>query len=290
MFTRGQYLLEYCRDHQVPIWQAVLTKESQEQEKSETELMTEIQETLEVMKKSAHDGINEPTISLTGMTGGNAYKLREYMKKNETLSGSMMVQAMAMALSTSEVNAAMGKIVAAPTAGASGIVPATLFSLQDQFQFSDDDLIKGLLTASTIGNIIAVNASISGAMGGCQAECGSAASMAAAAAVELKGGSPEMALDGASFALIHVMGLVCDPVAGLVEFPCAFRNASGVTNALISADLALAGIKSLVPFDEVVDAMNKVGNMMNYTLKETALGGVAATETGKKLAEKYIKE
>lgn len=187
---------------------------------------------------------------------------------------------MAMALSTSEVNASMGKIVAAPTAGASGILPSALFTAKEKFNLSDDDMINGLFTAAGIGEIVAKNATISGAYGGCQAECGVAAAMAAAAIVEMLGGSPETCLHASSISLINIMGLVCDPIAGLVEFPCAFRNASGVVNALISADLALAGIKSLVPFDEVVEAMYRVGKSLPDTLKETALGGLAATPTG----------
>ena len=193
---------------------------------------------------------------------------------------------MAKALSTSEVNASMGKIVAAPTAGAAGIIPAALLTVKERFDLSDEDLINGLFTAAGIGLIRAKNATISGAEGGCQAECGSASAMVAAAIVELLGGDVDQALNAASFALINVMGLVCDPVAGLVEFPCIFRNASGVINALISADLALAGVKSLIPFDEVVEAMYKVGKTMPEALRETALGGVADTLTGREVKKR----
>ena len=169
---------------------------------------------------------------------------------------------MAKAFSTSEVNASMGKIVAAPTAGASGILPSAILSAQEKLNLTDDDLIKGLFTAAGIGEIIAKNATISGAEGGCQAECGAAAAMAAGAIVEMAGGSPEAALNAAGFALTNILGLVCDPIAGLVEYPCALRNASGVVNAFISADMALADVQSIVPFDEVVEAMYKVGKAM----------------------------
>ena len=199
------------------------------------------------------------------------------------MTGDLIISAMAKALSTSEVNASMGRIVAAPTAGASGIVPAALLSAQEKLNLSDEDTILGLFAAAGIGEIVAKNATISGAEGGCQAECGVAAAMAAGAIVEMAGGSPEEVFHAASFSIVNVMGLVCDPIGGLVEYPCALRNASGVINAMISADLALAGVKSLVPFDEVVDAMYKVGKMLPDALKETALGGVATTPTGEAL-------
>ncbi len=209
--------------------------------------------------------------------------MEDYKNKGNTISGQLINSAMAKALSTSEVNASMGKIVAAPTAGASGILPSAIISVKEKFNLSHEDMIHGLFTAAGIGEIIAKNATISGAEGGgCQAECGTASSMAAAAIVEMLGGSVEASFNGASFALLNIMGLICDPIAGLVEFPCALRNASGVVNAMISADLALAGIDSIVPFDEVVDAMYKVGKSMPESLRETALGGIAATPTGGK--------
>jgi len=214
-------------------------------------------------------------------------KVEDYKNTHKTVSGEIINAAMAKALSTSEVNASMGKIVAAPTAGASGIIPAALLTVKERFDLSDEDLINGLFTAAGIGQIIAKNATISGAEGGCQAECGSASAMAAAAIVELLGGDVKKSFNAASFALINIMGLVCDPVAGLVEFPCALRNASGVINALVSADLALAGVESLIPFDEVVEAMYKVGKAMPESLRETALGGVADTLTGKEVKKRF---
>ena len=245
-------------------------------------------EVLRIMEESSKLGLEEEIFSLSKMTGGSAKKLWK-KRDEESYSGSFILGAMARALSTSEVNASMGKIVAAPTAGASGILPSALMSAKEKFDYSDSQLLLSLYTAGAIGKIVALGATISGADGGCQAECGTGAAMAAAALVELRGGSVEEAFHASSFALINIMGLVCDPIAGFVEFPCAYRNASGVVNAFISADLALSGLKSLIPFDEVVEAMSKVGKMLPEALRETALGGIAATPTGKALEEKYLR-
>ena len=240
------------------------------------------------MKKSATAGLETPIMSMSGMTGKNAFKVNEYAESGNSVSGSLINKAMARALSTSEINASMGRIVAAPTAGASGILPATLVTMQEEFNHTDEEIFNALLTASAVGEIIAVNATISGAEGGCQAECGAAAAMAAAAIVELKGGSIEQIFTSASFALKNIMGLICDPVCGLVEYPCNLRNASGVVNAIISADLALAGVEALIPFDETVGAMGNVGKELPVALKETAIGGIAGTETAQRLYEEFL--
>ena len=200
--------------------------------------------------------------------------------QNISICGDIVNKVMARAFSTSEVNASMGRICAAPTAGASGIIPATIISVAEKFHASEDQIIDALFTASGIGEIIAKNATLSGAEGGCQAECGAAAAMSSAALVEMAGGTAEMSLHAAATALKNIMGLICDPIAGLVEAPCAKRNASGAVNAMLSADLALAGVKSIIPFDEVVEAMYKVGKALPSTLRETALGGIAVTPTG----------
>ena len=188
------------------------------------------------------------------------------------------------------VNASMGRICAAPTAGASGIIPATLITVAESLNIPEEALIDALFTASGIGEIIAKNATLSGAEGGCQAECGAAAAMSAAAIVEMAGGTAEMSLHAAATALKNIMGLICDPIAGLVEAPCAKRNASGSINAMLSADLALAGVESIIPFDEVVEAMYKVGKSLSFELRETALGGIAATETGKRINKQIFGE
>ena len=185
--------------------------------------------------------------------------------------------------SVSELNASMGRIVAAPTAGSCGILPAAVLTMEEEKHLSEKQCVMSLFTASAIGMVIANNASLAGARGGCQAECGSASAMAAAAIVELAGGTPEMVGSAVAIALKNILGLVCDPVAGLVEIPCIKRNASGVTGAFTAAELALAGIKSAIPADEVIWSMKKIGDVMPAALKETADGGLAATPTGRKL-------
>ncbi len=280
MFNKGEELLRLCNENNKKISEIVIEKEIKTTNISYDELMNRMKDTLSVMKSSATSALNQEVKSVSGLTGGDSKKVEEYKNSGNTLTGGFMVSAMAKALSTSEINASMGKIVAAPTAGASGILPSALLSAGERLNLTDEQLIMGLFTAAAIGQIVAKNATVSGAEGGCQAECGTAAAMAAAAIVEMAGGTPDVSLNAASFALVNIMGLVCDPVGGLVEYPCALRNASGVVNALTSADLALAGVKSLVPFDEVVDAMYKVGKLLPESLRETALGGVATTPTG----------
>lgn len=287
MFNKASELEKLCKDNNKKIYEIVIEKELEESDLTYDELMNRMKMILDTMKKSATSALDKSVLSVSRLTGGNAKKVEDYKNTHKTVSGEIINAAMAKALSTSEVNASMGKIVAAPTAGASGIIPAALLTVKERFNLSDEDLINGLFTAAGIGQIIAKNATISGAEGGCQAECGSASAMAAAAIVELLGGNVEKSLNAASFALINIMGLICDPVAGLVEFPCSLRNASGVINALVSADLALAGVESLIPFDEVVEAMYKVGKAMPESLRETALGGVADTSTGKEVKKKF---
>lgn len=289
MFNKAEELLIQCNENNKKISEIVIEKELFNSGVTYAELMETMNNTLSVMKNSATSALNKEIISVSGLTGGDSKKVEEYKNSGKTLTGELIISAMAKALSTSEVNASMGRIVAAPTAGASGIVPSALLSAQEKLNLTDDQLLMGLFTAAGIGEIVAKNATISGAEGGCQAECGVAAAMAAAAIVEMAGGTPEASFDAASFSLVNIMGLVCDPIGGLVEYPCALRNASGVVNALISADLALAGVKSLVPFDEVVDAMYRVGKMMPEALRETALGGLATTATGEKLRKKIQK-
>lgn len=281
LFDSAQELLEKCINENKTISQIVIEKEMDKEKITYSILMKKMNKTLNVMKKSSTSALYTEIISVSGLTGGDSKKIEKYKESGRSLTGNTIISAMAKALSTSEVNASMGKIVAAPTAGASGILPAALLTASDKLSSTDEELIFGLFTAAGIGEIIAKNATVSGAEGGCQAECGSASAMATAAVVEMAGGSPEESLHAASFALISIMGLICDPIAGLVEYPCALRNASGVVNALTSADLALAGVKSLVPFDEVVEAMYEVGKMLPEALRETALGGLATTPTGR---------
>ncbi|MGN9165913.1 L-serine ammonia-lyase, iron-sulfur-dependent, subunit alpha [Tissierellaceae bacterium HCP3S3_D8] len=289
MFNKASELLEICKERNLNISEVVIEKEIKSNGFTYDKLMEKMRDTLQVMKNSATAALDKEVKSVSGLTGGNSKKMEDYKNSGRTFSGTFINSAMAKAFSTSEVNASMGKIVAAPTAGASGILPSALLSAQEKLNLTDDELIKGLFTAAGIGEIIAKNATISGAEGGCQAECGAASAMAAGAIVEMAGGSPEAALNAAGFALTNILGLVCDPIAGLVEYPCALRNASGVINAFISADMALAEVQSIVPFDEVVESMYKVGKAMPESLRETALGGLAATATGKACAKRLLK-
>lgn len=288
MYTSAKSMMDACKEQNKTIYELQLDQEMEASDMTKEEVYDYLRKTYEIMKKSANAGLAEPITSMSGMTGKNAFKVNDYSMNSKSISGSLITKAMARALSTSEVNASMGRIVAAPTAGASGILPATLVTMQDEFDYSDEEIFNALLTASAVGEIIAVNATISGAEGGCQAECGAAAAMAAAAIIELRGGSINDIFTAASFALKNIMGLICDPVCGLVEYPCNLRNASGVVNAIISADLTLAGVEALIPFDETVGAMGNVGKELPVSLKETAIGGIAGTETAQRLYEEFL--
>lgn len=288
MYTSAKSMMDACEEQNKTIYELQLDQEMEASDMTKEEIYDYLRKTYEIMKKSANAGLAEPITSMSGMTGKNAFKVNDYSMNSKSISGALITKAMARALSTSEVNASMGRIVAAPTAGASGILPATLVTMQDEFDYSDEEIFNALLTASAVGEIIAVNATISGAEGGCQAECGAAAAMAAAAIIELRGGSINDIFTAASFALKNIMGLICDPVCGLVEYPCNLRNASGVVNAIISADLTLAGVEALIPFDETVGAMGNVGKELPVSLKETAIGGIAGTETAQRLYEEFL--
>lgn len=231
---------------------------------------------LQVMREAVAAGLNPKVESVSGLTGGNASLLNKAVLSGKTAGGTLLGKAATRALATAEYNAAMGRIVAAPTAGACGILPAALMTMQDEYGATDDHLVQALFTAGAVGIVIAHRASVSGAQGGCQAECGSAAAMAAAAMVELRGGTAAQAADACGFALMNVLGLVCDPVHGLVEVPCVYRNVAGISNALVSCDLALSGIACPLPPDELIDAMKAVGDMLPSQLRETGEGGCAA--------------
>ncbi|MDO4280662.1 MAG: L-serine ammonia-lyase, iron-sulfur-dependent, subunit alpha [Peptococcaceae bacterium] len=237
----------------------------------------------QVMMESIDKGTDPNLKSTSGLTGGDAAKLHQAYQRKRTLTGSFMSGAIWRALAVSELNASMGRIVAAPTAGSCGILPAAVATMREEHNISEFNCVMSLFTASAVGMVIANNASLAGASGGCQAECGSASAMAAAAIVEMAGGSPEMVDHAVAIVLKCTLGLVCDPVAGLVEIPCIKRNASGVTTAFMAAEMALAGITSHIPADEVIVAMKRVGDLMPVALRETADGGLATTPTGEKL-------
>lgn len=284
----GKELIKICQEEQISLSEYAILKEMETKGVSREELFLQMKNTLDVMKEGATLGREKKVYSLSGLIGGDAYRLQEYNNSGKSLMGNGIVTAMAMAMSSSEVNGSMGKIVACPTAGSCGILPAVILTTGELLNKTDEELITGLFAASAIGMIIGMNATFSGAEGGCQAECGSAAAMASGAVVELMGGTPEMSLDAAAIIFKNVLGLVCDPVAGLVEIPCAKRNVSGAINALCTADLVMAGVTSKIPFDDALSAMYKVGIGMPPELRETALGGVAITETGLKLKEKVF--
>lgn len=288
MFDYGYELLELTKSENLKIADIVIRKESEHSEESEETLRERMKSRLNVMLDSAKISIENDIKSVGGIIGNDAKKLDGYRKKGKTLSGDTINKAMARALSCSEVNAAMGRICAAPTAGSCGIIPASIITAAEVFESSEKEMLDALFTSAGIGEIIAKNATLSGAEGGCQAECGAAAAMAAAAMVEMAGGTPEASLHAAAIALKNIMGLICDPIAGLVEAPCAKRNASGVVNAMLSADLALAGVESVIPFDEVVEAMYKVGKSLPSQLRETALGGIAMTKTGQEIKNRIF--
>ncbi|SEL19797.1 L-serine dehydratase [Butyrivibrio sp. ob235] len=253
---------------------------------TELELYEKMEINFDVMKRSVQEGMKKDLKSTSGLTGGEGYIMNEYAGKNDGgLCGTNMSKAIARALSVAGCNASMGRIVAAPTAGSCGILPGALVSLYEDRGFDEKDIVMSMFTAGAIGMVVANRASIAGAEGGCQAECGSAAAMTAAALVELMGGTPAQCADACAMAISNQMGLVCDPVAGLVEIPCIKRNVSGLMIAFSCADMALAGIKAHIPADECLDAMKEVGDVMSTTLKETAAGGLATTPTGIKLKE-----
>ncbi|WP_431029439.1 L-serine ammonia-lyase, iron-sulfur-dependent, subunit alpha [Lysinibacillus sp. LZ02] len=250
-------------------------------------ILEQMDRNLTVMEEAIERGL-KGVQSVTGLTGGDAVLLQNYIATGKSLCGELLLDAVSKAVATNEVNAAMGTICATPTAGSAGVVPGTLFAVKHKLNPTREQMIRYLFTSGAFGFIVANNASISGAAGGCQAEVGSAAAMAAAAIVEMAGGTPQQCAEGFAITLKNMLGLVCDPVAGLVEVPCVKRNAMGAANALVAADMALAGVTSRIPCDEVIGAMYRIGQAMSPNLKETARGGLAATPTGKALAQKIF--
>lgn len=270
------------------LWEIVLENEAEYFGKSRDEIWENLKERFQVMEKSACKALERPYDTVGNLIKGSAFIQNQYTIEKEGICGSFINHAMALALSSCEINAAMGKICAAPTAGSCGILPAVLISVRDRYNLDEKKVLEGMLTASGIGAVVMKNATVAGSEGGCQAECGVAAAMAAAAAVHMCGGTNEMCANACSFALMNVMGLVCDPVAGLVQLPCALRNASQTVNALISADIALSKAPCLIPADEVIDAMYKVGKALPQALRETAEGGIAATPAGREISRKIF--
>ncbi|MDQ1002976.1 iron-sulfur-dependent L-serine dehydratase alpha subunit [Neobacillus niacini] len=281
-------LIEACEREQKSIGEIMLMMEAEKSGRDQETIISMMEERLIKMKEAVDSGINDASTAPSGISGGDAVKMYDYVQEGKSLSGNYVSNAMSFSLATSESNARMGVIVATPTAGAAGILPGVLFSLHKNDGTPYKDLVMGLFTASMLGFVIANRSFISGAAGGCQAEVGSATAMAAGTIVELKGGTPQQAVNATAIAMKSLLGLVCDPVAGLVEVPCIKRNVIGTSIAFSAADMSLAGIESRIPCDEVIEAMYRVGKEMPRTLRETALGGLATTETGKQVKERLF--
>lgn len=274
-FKSAVELLELCRQTQCPISEVMRRRECELGETTRDQVDHRMAKVLEIMRASATQPLKKPSKSMGGLIGGESKKLYDHAARGKAICGDILQRAMTYAMGVAEVNASMGLIVAAPTAGSAGIVPGLLLALQDCYKISDDRLVDALFNSGAVGYLAMRNATVAGAVGGCQAEVGVAAAMAASATVELMGGTPEQCMDAGSTVLMNLLGLVCDPVGGLVEYPCQNRNAAGVANALIAAELSLSGVKQLVPFDEMLETMYAVGRRIPIELRETALGGCA---------------
>jgi len=287
LFKNVAELVELAESKGVKISEIMIQQEMEFTGRTREEIINKMEMNLEVMEKAVERGL-QGVHSPTGLTGGDAVLLQRYIEKGNMLTGHTILDAVSKAVATNEVNAAMGTICATPTAGSAGVVPGTLFALKEKLNPTRTQMIEFLFASGAFGFVVANNASISGAAGGCQAEVGSASGMAAAAIVEMAGGSPSQSAEAFAITLKNMLGLVCDPVAGLVEVPCVKRNAMGAANAMVAADMALAGITSRIPCDEVIDAMYKIGQTMPSALRETAQGGLAATPTGRELEAKIF--
>lgn len=284
MYASIEELVSDATSKNLPISELVIQAECNDMNVSRNDVWRKMKHNLDTMRLAVSRGAHGIGVhSKTGLTGGDAVKIKDYRKSHKTLSGDMIMSAVQSAIATNEVNAAMGVICATPTAGSSGTLPGVLFTLEKRLGLDEEQMVRFLFTAGGFGMVIANNACIAGATGGCQAEVGSASGMGAAAAVEVAGGTSKQSANAMAIAISNLLGLVCDPIAGLVEVPCINRNAIGASNALISADMALAGCESMIPADEVISAMDKVGKNMPESLRETGIGGLAGTPTGQEI-------
>ncbi|WP_336832645.1 L-serine ammonia-lyase, iron-sulfur-dependent, subunit alpha [Staphylococcus pseudoxylosus] len=289
MLNSMQEIIDYAVENKTTFAEIMISEEMSLKGISRDEVRALMKQNIDIMREAVEKGTTgEGVKSITGYTGQDAVKLATYNEQEHALSGYEMVEALKGAIATNEVNAAMGIICATPTAGSSGTIPGILFKLEKSHHLTTDQMIDFLFAAALCGKVIANNASVAGAIGGCQAEVGSASAIAAAAAVEIFGGSPQASGHAMALAISNLLGLVCDPVAGLVEIPCVMRNAIGSGNGLISADLALAGVESKIPVDEVIEAMDKVGRNLPASLRETGIGGLAGTPTGEAIKRKIF--
>jgi L-serine dehydratase len=287
MFRNVAELVELAEQNQVKIAEIMIRQETEVSGRSREDIIAQMDNNLSVMERAVERGL-KGVKSHSGLTGGDAVLLQNYINSGKSLAGNLLLDAVSKAVATNEVNAAMGIICATPTAGSAGVVPGTLFAVKEKLNPTRMEMIEFLFTTAAFGFVVANNASISGAAGGCQAEVGSASGMAAAAIVEMAGGTPQQSSEAFAITLKNMLGLVCDPVAGLVEVPCVKRNAMGASNAITAADMALAGVTSRIPCDEVIGAMYAIGQTMPSALRETAEGGLAATPTGRRLEEEIF--
>ena len=278
-----------AREQGKKLSEVVLADQSAQMEIKAEELYARMERSLDVMQEAIKAGMDPDLRSTSGLTGGDAARMQSYAEQGG-MTGSFLNKAMARAIAVAEYNAAMGKIVAAPTAGSCGIIPGTVLSMLEEGRCTREQAVMSLFTSGAVGIVIANKACLAGAQGGCQAECGSAAAMAAAALVHLQGGSAHQMAHACAMAVKNLLGLVCDPVGGLVEVPCVKRNVIGAMNAVSAADMALAGIESRIPVDEVIDAMGDVGRRMPVEFRETALGGLAATPTGREVKRRMAQQ
>ena len=285
-FNTVHEFVELTKDQGKTLGEVALEQEALSSGRSREDVFVAMEKNLAVMEQAVERGMKEAVYSRSGITGGDAQRLKKYASTGKSLSQGVVLDAVNFALATSEVNASMGLVVATPTAGSSGVLPGCLLATAKKLGSSREQMVYALFNAGGIGYVIANNATISGAAGGCQAEIGTAAAMAASAMVELAGGTPEQCTNAAAIALKNLLGLVCDPVAGLVEVPCVKRNSMGAAVAVVASDMAMAGITSVIPCDEVIEAMFKIGTMLPACLRETSLAGLATTPTGKALDQK----
>ena len=284
-FKSAKELLDLCEENQLPISEVMRQRECILGEVPRDAVDHRMAKAWEIMRASATQPLKKPIKSMGGLIGGEAKKLETHYNKKKNICGDVLQKAMTYAMAVLEVNASMGLIVAAPTAGSAGVVPGMMLALQECYRISDQRIVDALFNAGAVGYLAMRNATVAGAVGGCQAEVGAASGMAAAALVDIKGGTAEQCAEAFAMALTNLEGLVCDPVAGLVEIPCIKRNVIGAMNAVSAADMALAGVVGHIPADEVIDAMAEVGNAMSKDLRETGIGGLAGTPTGRAICE-----
>jgi L-serine dehydratase len=287
-FINAVELIDRCNNEQIKISEVMLNREMTLFHTEKSQLIERMAYSYAIMKKAVYRALNEDLVSIGGLIGGESKKIYRRNEEAKSLCGDTLSKAISYAVGVLEVSSSMGLIVAAPTAGSSGVIPGVFLAVQEAFNLSDETMTLALFNAGAIGYLITTNATVSGAEGGCQAEVGAASAMAASAICELMGGSASQCLDAASTALTNVLGLVCDPIAGLVEAPCQKRNAMGASNALISAEMTLCGVRHLIPFDETVEAMYRVGKSMPSELRETAMGGMAATPTACQICKNIL--